>query len=58
MLSQLLVCSPNPVSAHDKTPLFGNDECLFAVWNLWQAKLQDVRKSINLIFSAKVVLLG
>lgn len=58
MLSQLLVSSANPVSAHNKTPLFGNGECLFAAWNLWQVKLQDVRESINFISAAKVVLLG
>ena len=33
-------------------------EVLFAAWDLWQLKSQDMRKSINLISPKKLVLPG
>lgn len=39
---------PNPDNASCEAPLCGNDEFLFAAWNLQQVKLQDL-KSMDLI---------
>lgn len=45
----VLVDSPNPLVVM---------EVLFAAWNLWQVKSQDMRQSISLISPEKLVLLG
>lgn len=57
-LPQRFVHSPNPDSAYNQAPLSDKDGFLSAAWNWWQVKLQDMRESINLISSGKVILLG